>query len=203
MMKSTLLLAVATLILGPSWFSIASADDAWRRSYLLEEEGKYEAAAEAIEQFLKEVPTNEFAQLRSGWLYYQAGNYSRSVTHYQTAKEINSRSIAAMLGLSLPLMKQERWREVAAVTREVIKLSSWNYYAHIRLLAAEDSLQQWDSLKQHAETLKAYYPSDATVLVYLARAYHHTGNDAQAREVYQQVLQRYPDHLESNRFLAR
>ena len=184
-------------------FNVASADDAWMQSYTLEAAGKYEAAARSIEHFLKEMPANEFAQLRSGWLYYLAGNYSRSITHYQTALKLNNKSIDAMLGMSLPLMGQARWREAASQTREVIKISQWNYLAHTRLLTCEDNLKQWDTLKQHAETLRPYYPSDATILVYLARAYSNTNENEKAREVYRQVLQRYPDHLEANKYLAK
>ena len=180
-----------------------SADDSWMRSYTLEAAGQYAAAAQSIEYFLKEIPTNEFAVLRSGWLYYLAGNYSRSIMHYQTAIKLNKKSIDAMLGMSLPLMAQARWREAALQTQEVIKISKWNYLAHTHLMACEDNLKQWDALKKHAETLSSYYPSDATILVYLARAYSHTNKNGKAKAVYQQVLQRYPGHLEASKFLAK
>ena len=184
-------------------FNVASADDAWMQSYTLEAAGKHEDAAESIEHFLKEIPANEFAQLRSGWLYYLAGNYSRSITHYQTALKLNNKSIDAMLGMSLPLMGQARWREAASQAKAVIKISKWNYLAHTRLMTCEDNLKQWDILTKHAETLRAYYPSDATILVYLARGHSYANENEKAKEVYRQVLQRYPDHLEANKFLAK
>ena len=184
-------------------FSAVCADDAWMRSYTLEAAEQYAPAAQSIEHFLKEIPNNEFAVLRSGWLYYLAENYSRSIKYYQTALELNNKSIDAMLGMSLPLMAQARWREAASKTQDVIKISNWNYLAHTRLMTCEDNLKQWDKLEKHAETLSVYYPSDATILVYLARAYSHTNKNAKARETYKQVLQRYPSHLEASKFLSK
>jgi len=181
----------------------ASTDDAWMRSYTLEAAGKYTAAAESIEKFLKETPPNEFAELRSGWLYYLSGNYSRSITHYKTAIKINKKSIDAMLGMSLPLMAQARWREAALQINSVINISRFNYIAHTRLMSCEENLKQWDKLQKHAEEIIQYYPSDATILVYLARAYSHNSNNINAKKTYQQVLLRYPGHLEAINFLAR
>jgi len=180
-----------------------SADDAWMRSYTLEAAGKYVTAAESIEIFLKETPPNEFAELRSGWLYYLSGNYSRSITHYKTAIKINKKSIDAMLGMSLPLMAQSRWREATLQINSVINISKFNYIAHTRLMSCEENLKQWDKLQKHAEEIIQYYPSDATTLVYLARAYSHNSNNIKAKETYQQVLLRYPGHLEAINFLAK
>lgn len=183
--------------------NVVSADDAWIRSYTLEAAGHYVAAAESIESFLKEIPSNEFAELRSGWLYYLAGNHSRSIKHYQTALKLNKKSMDAMLGLSLPLMAQARWREAALQTKAAIKVSKLHYIAHTRLMACEENLKEWGALKNHADELRLYYPADATILVYLARAYSHTDDNAKAKVIYQEVLQRYPGHLEASKFLAR
>lgn len=202
-MRNSLVKIVLTSSLLLMASNAASANDAWLRSYTLETAGKYESAAQSIEHFLKEIPANEFAELRSGWLYYLAGNYSRSIKHYQTAINLNKRSIDALLGMSLPLMAQARWREAALQATEVIKLSKWNYIAHTRLMACEDNLKEWDKLRGHAETLRSYYPSDATILVYLARAYSHTNQTVKAKETYQKVLLRYPSHLEASQFLAK
>ncbi|MCW8933641.1 MAG: tetratricopeptide repeat protein [Gammaproteobacteria bacterium] len=202
-MKKLLIKMMSALMFVFVSFNAVSADDAWMRSYTLETAGQYAAAAQSIEHFLKEIPNNEFAVLRSAWLYYLAENYSRSIKYYQTALEINKNSIDAMLGMSLPLMAQARWREAASMTQEVIKISKWNYLAHTRLMTCEDNLKQWETLKKHAETLRVYYPSDATILVYLARAYSHTNKNTKAKEAYQQVLQRYPGHLEASKFLSK
>lgn len=179
----------------------AAADDAWMRSYSLEAGGQYVEAAKTIEKFLKQIPDNEFAELRSGWLYYLAGNYSRSIKHYQTALKLNAQSLEARLGLALPLMAQGRWKEAVVENNHVLNISSWNYYAHVRLMACEEALKQWQDLLKHAEAVHKRYPTDATVLVYLARAYKQHENTAKARQAYQEVLVRVPGHIEASRFL--
>lgn len=183
--------------------STASANDFWTRSYTLEANKQYSEAAKTIEQFLLKTPDSEFAELRSGWLYYLAGNYSRSIRHYKSALNINNKSIEARLGMALPLLAQSRWQEAAIQCREVIKLSQWNYYAHVRLMIAEEGQKQWDSLAKHAEEVNKYYPTDATVLVYLARAYKQQGSTAKAKKAYNEVLVRIPGHLEASEFMVQ
>lgn len=181
----------------------ASANDFWTRSYTLETNKQYTEAAKTIEQFLLKTPDSEFAELRSGWLYYLDGNYSRSIKHYKSALNMNNQSIEARLGLALPLLAQSRWQEAAVHCREVIKLSQWNYYAHVRLMITEEGQKQWDTLATHAKEVNKHYPTDATVLVYLARAYKQQGETSKAKKAYNEVLVRVPGHLEASGFMVK
>ena len=184
-------------------FTALAVDDAWTRSYSLEANGQYIEAAKTIEKFLKQVPGNEFAELRSGWLYYLASNHSRSIKHYQTALRLNGQSIEARLGITLPLMAQGRWQEAAIQSNEVIKISQWNYYAHVRLMTCEEALKQWPKLIKHAEKVHNRYPADPTILVYLARANKQIGNTSKTRQAYNEVLIRVPGHIEASRYLVK
>jgi len=180
-----------------------AAADAWARSYEQERATQYIAAADSLASILKKHPQHELALLRSGWLYYLAGNYSRSIQYYQSALQVNKQSLEARLGMALPLLAQARWREAAIEVQAVIKESRWNYYAHLRLMVAEEGLNQWDTLKKHAQELSRRYPSDASFLVYLARAHINLGESAEARAAYSKVLERIPGHLEASRYLAK
>ena len=84
----------------------------------------------------------------------------------------------------------------------MLDVATWNYYAHLLLLVAEEGQQQWQTLRDHADRLHERYPSDATILVYRARARYWLGNMKGARENYLQVLQRVPGHIEAEQFLA-
>lgn len=183
-------------------YSAALAQDSsWQRSYSLEAVGQYANAAKIIEKYLSDDASSEYAQLRSAWLYYLDANYSRSIKHYQTALKLNKQSLEARLGMTLPLLAQQRWREAAVYSREVINESKWNYYAHIRLMMCEEGMQLWDVLIEHAGTLSKRYPADPSILVYLARAYHHKGDRDKAREIYLQVLMRLPQHVEATNYV--
>lgn len=180
-----------------------SANDFWTRSYTLESSQNYNEAAQTIEQFLTQSPDSEYAQLRSAWLYYLAGNYSQSIKHYKTALTMNNQSLEARLGIALPLLAQSRWQEAAIQCNDVINLSQWNYFAHVRLMIAEEGQKQWGTLAKHAEQVHKRYPADATILVYLARALKQQGETSRAKEVYNQVLSRVPGHLEAAQFILK
>lgn len=180
----------------------AVAQGAWSESYRLESEGHYEAAAAALNPVVQEHPDHEFVALRRAWLMYLDADYNGSIREYRRALAINDQSIETHLGVTLPLLAQQRWREAAASAQQVLKVSPWNYYAHIRLMVAEEGQRQWQTLSRHAKSVSARYPSDATVLVYLARAEARQGHTGAAVGAYAAVLERIPGHQEATRFIA-
>lgn len=181
----------------------AHAQTPWADSYAHEAAGDYEAAMRALEPVLADGDDHELAVLRMGWLEYLNGDYNASIRDYRRALDLNADSLEARLGLTLPLLAQRRWREAAAEAERVLSVAPWSYFAHIRLLAAEEGLQQWQRLAAHASELAARYPSDATALVYLARARAWQGNVAAARAAYARVLERVPGHEEALAYLNR
>lgn len=179
-----------------------AASNLWADSYYLESQGKYDAAAKVLQSELAKRPADEFVVLRVAWLKYLAGNYSQAASDYQHALNLNPKSLDARLGLILPMLAQKRWREAAQIARQVLETAPWNYYAHVRLMSAEEGQEKWGVLAQHAKEVSIRYPSDATVLVYLARAEAKQGNKAEAQAAYRKVLQRIPGHYEASGCLA-
>ncbi|WP_455206658.1 tetratricopeptide repeat protein [Kaarinaea lacus] len=177
--------------------------DPWTESYRLESLYQYNAAVNALDAAANKDPNSELLFLRRGWLQYLAGNHSKSIEYYKKAMSINGQSLEARLGIILPLMAQQRWREATLEANKVLEVAPWNYYAHIRLMTCEHALQQWPTLEKHAQQVTARYPTDASVLVFLARASHHIGNKDRAINAYQRVLQLSPDHFEAGQYLAR
>lgn len=173
----------------------------WKDSYALEAAGKYAQAAAVLEPMLREAPSNEFALMRRAWLNYQQGRMTESMRDYNQALFVNSNSLEARLGMTLPLMAQKRWSEAASEARKVIAVSAWDYTAHLRLLICEEGDKRWDEMARHAASLVARYPTDANFLVYLARAEAWKGNTRAARTAYGQVLERMPNHAEATNYL--
>ena len=198
--KSTRVTILAALYLIAA---AAVAQNSWSESYRLEAEGNYAAAILALEPVLDAEPSHELAVLRSAWLKYLLGDYNASLRDYERAIELNDQSLEAKLGPTLPLLAQRRWREAAAVARGVLAVAPWNYYAHLRLLVAEEGQRQWETLGRHASELNARYPSDATFLVYLARAQARQGDLEAAIEAYGRVLELFPAHEEAAAFRAQ
>lgn len=173
----------------------------WQASYALEAAGSYAQAAAALVGVLRDRPNDDFALMRRGWLGYLQGRYGESIRDYNQALAANPQSLEARLGLSLPLMAQQRWKEAEIELRKIVAVSSWDYTAHTRLLACEDGQRKWDEMARHAAELAARFPSDATALVYGARAQAGLGNVRKAKAAYAQVLDRVPGHIEATNYL--
>ncbi|WP_455220631.1 tetratricopeptide repeat protein [Kaarinaea lacus] len=177
--------------------------DPWTESYRLEGLYQYEAANNALNSVASKDPKNELLLLRRGWLEYLAGNHSKSIEYYKKAANANSQSLEAQLGMMLPLMAQQRWREAMLNANKVLEAAPWNYHAHIRLMSCEQALKQWSTLEKHAQQVAARYPTDASVWVFLGRARHHLGNKDSARNAYEKVLQLVPENFEASQYVAR
>lgn len=179
----------------------ADNESAWSKSYQLEAAHQYAGSLAALDELRVNGVDTELLMLRRGWLNYQLGQYNDSADWYKRALERNSESMDALLGLTLPLLAQQRWREAALYAQQALQLSRHDYTATLRLIVAEEGMRDWQSMKKHAEILAEYYPSDATALVYLARANVWLGNASEARKVYCDVLTRSPGHLQATAYL--
>ncbi|WP_158618544.1 lipopolysaccharide assembly protein LapB [Legionella sp. km535] len=181
----------------------ASDNNPWKKSFSLEQNKHYLDAAKVLEPMLNTTPKNEFLLLRLGWLYYLQTEYNTSISYYKKALELNSDSIDARLGLTLPLLAQQRWKEAALYAKEVIKISAWDYNANVRLMTSESALLQWEILEPHAAEMAKRYPSDPTVYIFLARAQAWQGKKTLAIKNYQLVLERSPDNQEALDYLKK
>ncbi|MDQ6961961.1 MAG: tetratricopeptide repeat protein [Mariprofundaceae bacterium] len=199
LLKSCAVLALC--LLGMSLAQAKESSTPWQTSYALEASGQYEQAAAVLVPLLGYGGSSEFALLRYGWLNYLQGNYNDSIRAYTRSLTRNTRSIDARLGIALPLLVQQRWREAAKYAQQVIAVSPWNYSAHESLMRCEEGLKQWETLAKHARDVSSYYPSVVAPYVYLARADLWLGQTDKAYAAYQQVLERQPNHLEALRYL--
>lgn len=201
LLRNLFLLVVMMSLIVP--MSAWSATDPWAESYRLEALTQYDSAAKSLEVVIDKNPQHEFAILRHGWLNYLRGAHNESIRDYQKALDINPKSLDARLGLMLPLLAQQRWREVASYANKVLEVAPWNYFAHVRLMMSEEGERKWDTLAKHAANANQHYPSDATILVYLARANVWLKKDNEARQAYEKVLERIPGHIEATQYMFR
>lgn len=191
-------LALAVLLAAPM---AGAQQDPWAESYRLEYLGKHAEALALIEPFANRQPVNEFAIMRSAWLMYLQGKYAEAEKRYLRAAEVNPRSIEAKLGVMLPQMALYRWNDAIQSGRKVLAESQWNYTAHVRIMISEEALSRWEDLSKHAAEVSARFPTDATLLVYWARAEAALKHTRKARELYGQVLERVPGHIEAGNYL--
>ncbi|MEO5327625.1 MAG: tetratricopeptide repeat protein [Magnetococcus sp. THC-1_WYH] len=182
----------------------ATTAELFKRSYALETAGRYVEAAEVILP-LHETRNGdqELVMLRLGWLNYLQGQHNVSIHYYRLALRTNGRSIDALLGITLPLLAQQRYRETAAFAGSVLELSHLNQTALQRMMVATEGQKQWENLLGYATTLASHYPTDTDALVYMARAHLWLNHKNLARDAYVKVLNRIPGHLEATAFLKQ
>jgi tetratricopeptide (TPR) repeat protein len=194
---------LAPALIGIAFSSAASAQTemAFASSYKLEAEKRYEAAAQTI-QALAETG-HEYATLRLGWLAYLQGSYNSSISHYSRLLQTSPGSIEARLGLTMPLMAQERWQDAAMQAQIVLRQAPFHHTASVRLMLCQQALKQWEALEAHAGALTRAYPSDPDMLVFLARARAAQHNAAGAKAAYGQLLERQPAHAEALAYLRQ
>ena len=186
------------LILIVSTNSLLAEVNPWQESYRLESNYQYDAALNALNGVSSD---SELVFLRRGWLNYLKGSHSKSIDYYNKAINKNGKSLDARLGIILPLMAQQRWREAASNANKVLKVAPWNYHAHARLMATEEALKQWSQLEKHARSVTERYPSDVDALIFLARAYRQLGNENAAAQSYKKALELVPSNFEASQFV--
>lgn len=197
MRKNRIILVIFGILYSISIGVIAAEKNLWQQSINLERQGEYAKAAGVIEPLLNKEKIREHTLLRYAWLAYQQRNYNDSIRYYKQALELNPASFDARFGLSLPLLARAEWKKAEIYLHQITAISPWNYTAHIRLFACEEGLRKWKQLATHAEAFSRLYPSDATALVYLARAKNKLEDKEAAKETYLQVLIRVPEHIEA------
>lgn len=196
-LNTVLLIALISVLNLP--VNVVFADvDPWQESYRLEGLFQYDAALNALNGVSSD---NELVLLRRGWLNYLKGSHSKSIDYYKKAISKNGKSLDARLGIILPLIAQQRWREAASNAKKALEVAPWNYHAHVRLMASEEALKQWSTLEKHARSVSERYPTDVDTLVFLARAYRHSGNDKAALQAYRKVLELVPSNFEARQFI--
>lgn len=180
----------------------ALGSSAWSKSYLMESQGNYKQASEALLPKIQNSVKSEFALLRYAWLKYMEGDFNSSIQHYKDAISYNPNSLDARLGIMLPLMAQGRWREATLYGEQIISIAPWQYYAHVRIMACEAAQLLWHKLEKHAQLVNERYPSDVTVLLYLARAKSNLNKSKEAVAIYKKALEVVPSNTEALQYVV-
>jgi hypothetical protein len=105
-LESAALTAAFMLASGTAWAEDLGA--ALDRSFALEQEGKAAEAAKAIEAAKGEVAADYAVELRLGWLWFLAADYSKARAHYTQAATISQGGLDPRLGLAWCALREGR-----------------------------------------------------------------------------------------------
>jgi len=187
---------ISILLLPLLTFSLSYNDilKAYEKSYFYERIGDYKDAIRVLMPVYKEYPLGYTINLRLGWLYYLWGKYENSIFHYRRAVSAIPTSAEAKLGLSLPLMAQERWQDVEVLMYQIIATDYYNYYANLRLCTALDKQGKYYLEMVIARKMLALYPTSVPFLIALGRAYYNLKEYKTALEIFKNALVLDPEN---------
>jgi len=194
------LLLIPFLVFSLTYEEIAKA---YKQSYLYEKIGDYKDAIRVLMPIYNSYPNGYTVNLRLGWLYYLMGKYENSIFHYKRADRAIPTSVESKLGLSLPLMAQEKWDKAEEILFRVLKLDYYNYYGNLRLCTVLEKEKKFEQQKATALKMLAIYPTSVPFLVELAKAYYHLGEKEKAKKLFKDILILDPENLTAKEYLKK
>jgi tetratricopeptide (TPR) repeat protein len=180
----------------------ASVADLYRQSYRLEAEGKAAPALSAMESIKSKAGASYFVSARIAWLSYLSGRYDESVNAYRAAAKLKPNAIEPKLGVTLPLLAQQKWRDLEKACRDVLKLDPRNAVARARLAHAHYASGNYPDAAVVYRQLVEDYPADLNNQTGLAWAMARMGRIAEAKKLFAAVLEVSPDNLNAKQGMA-
>lgn len=185
-----------TLFIFICWISVQAQGldrqiDAFRKSYQLEAAGEYNKAIQALREVYDEQSYE--TNLRLGWLCYQAGLLTESISYYNKAISLRKTSIEARMGLVLPLSTMGSWDAVLKTYLEILEFNPAHDVVLYRTGLIYYNRQDYKTAYNYFEKLLNFYPFSYDALVMSGWTNFQLGKYTEARHLFQKALLYYPD----------
>lgn len=178
----------------------AAQQKAFSASYIAE--GKYNYT-EAISQINNVYFDQSYEMnLRLGWLYYLAKNYTTSIKHYEKAASLKPYAIEAKFGVIKPLAALESWDKVIKQYEAILNIDAQNTTANYYLGYALYNRKQFDAAAKYFEKVVNLYPFDYNNTLMLAWTYYRLGKNNEAKLLFNKVLLMSPNDASALEGLA-
>jgi len=178
---------VGLMAAGPA--AAQSVGELFESSFAKEATGKTAEALADVTNILRKKPEHYTANLRAGWLNYLAKNYNESIRFYRKAIAVSPRALEPQLGLMLPLMAAKRWSEAERVGQTVLRTDRRSYLARSRLAYIHFSRHSYAKAEGFYDAVLADYPADTEMMLGLGWTLLKQGRKADARAMFQRVLE--------------
>jgi len=186
-LKKISLAAVLALFLnGAAAQSTSVTQTAFSKSYVSEQAGNYTQAIADMKAIYKE--DNYITNIRLGWLYYMAKQYTESVKFYNLAIALKPYAIEARFGCVKPLSALESWEKVKAQYLQILKIDPQNTVANYWLGVILYNSKDYVSAVNHFGKNVNLYPLDYDSVIMLAWAKLNSGKPNDARVMFNQAL---------------
>ncbi|HNY03280.1 MAG TPA: tetratricopeptide repeat protein [Bacteroidales bacterium] len=160
--------------------------EAFARSYELEKAKKYAEAVTVIKKVFRE--DSYEANLRLGWISYEAGNHSESAACYLRAIKLRPYAIEAKFGYVHPLGALGNWDQVIRQYNDILSISPHNTYANYYLGQIYYVRKDYLKALKYLEKVVNLYPMDYDALVLYAWINLRMGKMREAQVLFNKVL---------------
>ncbi|MFZ4724910.1 MAG: tetratricopeptide repeat protein [Paludibacter sp.] len=184
--KIMLIASFAMLINGAMSQSQTAIQTAFSRSYESEQAKKYNQAINDLKPIYK--ADGYFVNIRMGWLYYMAKQYSESIKYYNIAIALKPYAIEARFGCVKPLSAIESWNSVRTHYMQILKIDPQNTVANYWLGVVYYNRKDYNNALKHFEKVVNLYPLDYDSLVMLAWTKFYLGKLSEAKVLFNQAL---------------
>ena len=178
----------------------AAQQKAFSASYIAESSYNYTEAINQINNVFQEQSYE--MNLRLGWLYYLAKNYTNAIKHYEKACTLKPYAIEAKFGLIKPLAVLESWDKVIKQYESILSIDPQNTTANYYLGYALYNRKQYDAAAKHFEIIVNLYPFDYNNAIMLAWTYLRLGKNNEAKVLFNKVLLMSPNDASALEGLA-
>jgi tetratricopeptide (TPR) repeat protein len=175
--------------------SISAADDkvllAFKQSYSFETKSEFTKAIAVLKEVYDE---NSYEiNLRLGWLCYEAGQFTQSMTYYQNAINLKPYSVEAKLGYVLPAAAAGNWDQVINQYKKILEYDAQNSLVNYRMGMIYYGRKDYPTAQKYFERVTNLYPFDYDSAVMLGWSYLQMGKMREAKVMFNKSLLNRPD----------
>lgn len=163
----------------------------YKESYALEEKAEYTKAIATMQKIYSE--DSYETNLRLGWLTYEAGQFTQSMTYYQKAISLRPYSVEARLGYVLPAAALGNWDQVITTYKKVLDFDAQNTLVNYRLGMIYYERKDYPTAQKYFERVMNLYPFDYDSVVMNAWSYLQMGKTREAKILFNKALLIRPD----------
>ena len=160
--------------------------DAFVSSYAYEKNSSFIKAIDAL-KVVYDAQSYEI-NVRLGWLYYNALNYSESMIYYTKATQLKPYSIEARLGYTLPASALGNWNQVLNKYIEILKIDENNYTANYQIGLIYYNRKDYATAYKNFEKLANMYPFDYDATHMYAWTNYRLGKLREAKILFNKTL---------------
>ena len=193
MMKRVILsLFCISLLFGSEDFK--AIKQAYAKSYIYEQIGKYEEAIKVLSPLYRKYPNGYTLNLRLGWLFYLDKKYKNSEKYYKKASLIDTYALEPRLGLVNLYLKTSSYEKAEQISAQILKKDYYNYYGNLYMSKALIGEKKYEDAIKVCKKMLALYPTDVSFLEILLISYKAINNKLY-QDVYKSIMVLDPNNV--------